>query len=176
MNNGNTNEKLTEGKKNNKRRPYYNKKRHKKPNPAQDQTAAEQVSVESSTEQGTPKADQNQHRSEHNKGHQNQPRNDQRNEKRDSTAPKNDNVAPLSDIAFEDDMTPSVTVSIENEDDVKKINVTGVRFKPNGKIYYFNRGDVELKDGGYVIVDTARGLEFGEVAFSELEVKAQHRS
>ena len=65
-----------------------------------------------------------------------------------------------------------VTVSIENEEEeVKMIHVAGVRFKPNGKIYFFDNSGVALKAGGFAIVDTARGLEYGEVAFADREVK-----
>ena len=42
--------------------------------------------------------------------------------------------------------------------------VIGVRFKANGKSYYFSPGDLELRQGDYVIVETARGTECGEVA------------
>lgn len=76
-----------------------------------------------------------------------------------------DMLAPSSDD------TPNVTVSIENEDDVKTVHVTGVRFKANGKVYYFDKGKLSIKDGSFVIVNTARGLEFGEVAFGDREVK-----
>lgn len=48
--------------------------------------------------------------------------------------------------------------------------VVGVRFKPAGKIYYFNGEDVELKVGDKVIVETARGIEFGEVVIGRREV------
>ena len=41
--------------------------------------------------------------------------------------------------------------------------VIGVRFKANGKSYYFSPGDLELQQGDYVIVETARGTECGEV-------------
>ncbi len=64
-----------------------------------------------------------------------------------------------------------VSVTIENEDDSVFVHVAGIRFKPNGKVYFFDRGDAALKTGGYAVVDTARGLEFGEVAFSDKEVK-----
>ena len=33
--------------------------------------------------------------------------------------------------------------------------VIGVRFKANGKSYYFSPGDLELQQGDYVIVETA---------------------
>lgn len=42
--------------------------------------------------------------------------------------------------------------------------VIGVRLKANGKSYYFSPGDLELQQGDYVIVETARGTECGEVA------------
>jgi len=41
--------------------------------------------------------------------------------------------------------------------------VIGVRFKRAGKVYYFDPGEMEIKAGDSVVVETARGLEFGEV-------------
>jgi cell fate regulator YaaT (PSP1 superfamily) len=41
--------------------------------------------------------------------------------------------------------------------------VVGVRFKQAGKIYFFDPTGIELKPGDYVIVETARGLEHGQV-------------
>ena len=34
----------------------------------------------------------------------------------------------------------------------------GVRFRTAGKIYYFDPGDLDIKDGDMVIVETARAL------------------
>ena len=42
--------------------------------------------------------------------------------------------------------------------------VIGVRFKANGKSFYFSPGELELQQGDHVIVETARGTECGEVA------------
>ena len=67
--------------------------------------------------------------------------------------------------------SPEVSVSIENEEEIKLVHVAGIRFKSNGKIYFFDKGDIKLKAGEHAIVDTARGLEFGEVAFPDREVK-----
>ncbi len=64
-----------------------------------------------------------------------------------------------------------VTVSIDKDEDATYVHVAGIRFKSNGKIYFFDKGDISLKTGEFAIVDTARGLEFGEVAFSDKEVK-----
>ncbi|WP_101772560.1 PSP1 domain-containing protein [Peptostreptococcus faecalis] len=43
------------------------------------------------------------------------------------------------------------------------ILIVGVRFKPAGKIYYFDPGSFELSVGDDVIVETARGLEYGMI-------------
>ncbi len=50
------------------------------------------------------------------------------------------------------------------------INVIGVRFKKAGKIYYFSPKDLDIKKGDYVIVETARGIEFGECVIGIREV------
>jgi len=42
------------------------------------------------------------------------------------------------------------------------ITVVGVRFKKAGKIYYFAPGDLNIEKSNYLIVETARGIEFGE--------------
>ncbi len=43
------------------------------------------------------------------------------------------------------------------------VKIVGVRFKKNGKIYYFAPGDLTVNVHDHVIVKTARGLEYGEV-------------
>ncbi len=43
------------------------------------------------------------------------------------------------------------------------INIVGIRFKQAGKIYYFDPEALELKAGDKVIVETVRGIEFGQV-------------
>lgn len=48
--------------------------------------------------------------------------------------------------------------------------VVGIRFKPVGKIYYFNPENCELAVGDGVIVETTRGVEFGEVVLTDKEV------
>lgn len=35
--------------------------------------------------------------------------------------------------------------------------IIGVRFRPNGKIYYFDPQNFEVEAGSFVIVETARG-------------------
>ncbi|HLV09965.1 MAG TPA: PSP1 C-terminal domain-containing protein, partial [Halanaerobiales bacterium] len=48
--------------------------------------------------------------------------------------------------------------------------VVGVSFKKAGKVYYFDPGDIYLKKDDHVIVETARGIEFGEVVLDKREV------
>lgn len=48
--------------------------------------------------------------------------------------------------------------------------VVGVRFKKAGKIYYFSPGEINIEVDDYVIVETARGVEFGKVVIGIKEV------
>lgn len=50
------------------------------------------------------------------------------------------------------------------------IKVIGVRFRNAGKIYYFSPGKLEIKSGDHVIVETARGVEYGHVVLGNREV------
>ncbi len=44
------------------------------------------------------------------------------------------------------------------------VKIVGVRFKKAGKVYYFDPpGELDLAAGDDVIVETARGVEFGQV-------------
>ena len=51
--------------------------------------------------------------------------------------------------------------------------VIGVRFKKAGKVYYFDPCDFWPKPGQNVVVETARGIEFGEVVTSPRSVSDQ---
>ncbi len=48
--------------------------------------------------------------------------------------------------------------------------VIGVRFRTAGKIYYFDPAGLEIKTGDNVIVETARGIEYGYVVLGNREV------
>lgn len=49
--------------------------------------------------------------------------------------------------------------------------IVGVRFKKAGKIYYFSPGRLEISLGDAVIVETARGVEYGKVVLGPKEVE-----
>ena len=51
------------------------------------------------------------------------------------------------------------------------VRVAGVRFKNAGKVYYFDPDQFEVKLNDNVIVETARGLEFGTVTMEITEIK-----
>lgn len=50
------------------------------------------------------------------------------------------------------------------------VKVIGVRFRQAGKIYYFSPGKLKIRTGDHVIVETARGLEYGYVVIGDKEV------
>ena len=51
------------------------------------------------------------------------------------------------------------------------VEVIGVRFRTAGKIYFFNPKEFQVKSGDHVIVETARGIEFGSVVSERRQVK-----
>ena len=50
------------------------------------------------------------------------------------------------------------------------IKIIGVRFRKAGKIYYFSPGSLMVTKGQHVIVETARGVEYGTVVIGVSEV------
>ena len=48
--------------------------------------------------------------------------------------------------------------------------IIGVQFQKNGKLYYFDANGFDVKPGEYVIVDTARGHDLGEVAMGPRDI------
>ncbi|MGN0150851.1 MAG: stage 0 sporulation family protein [Wujia sp.] len=54
--------------------------------------------------------------------------------------------------------------------------VIGVRFRENGKIYFFNPLNYKIDPGRYVIVETARGVEYGKVVLGRREIDEEKMS
>ena len=48
--------------------------------------------------------------------------------------------------------------------------IIAIKFKKDGRVYYFDPDGIELNKGDSAIVETARGVEFGEVVLSNKEV------
>ena len=51
------------------------------------------------------------------------------------------------------------------------IKIIGVRFRNVGKVYYFDPKSLDIKAGDHVIVETARGVEYGSVVLGPREVE-----
>ena len=50
------------------------------------------------------------------------------------------------------------------------IKVIGVRFRQAGKVYFFDPMNMKIEKGQHVIVETARGVEYGNVVLGIREV------
>lgn len=50
------------------------------------------------------------------------------------------------------------------------VRVVGVRFKSAGKIYYFDPDNIDVQFNDFVVVETARGIEFGHVVIGPKEI------
>ena len=48
---------------------------------------------------------------------------------------------------------------------MEQLKLASVKFKSAGKVYYFST-DIDLEKGDYVVVETARGVELGEISQS----------
>ena len=49
------------------------------------------------------------------------------------------------------------------------VETVGVRFKKAGRIYYFNPVGLDLEVNDYIVVNTVRGLELGQVVIPPLQ-------
>lgn len=56
------------------------------------------------------------------------------------------------------------------------VNVIGVRFQNAGKLYFFDPGNLWPTPGDFVVVETARGMEFGEVVTAVQETNDEQLS
>lgn len=57
------------------------------------------------------------------------------------------------------------------DESIPRVEVVGIRFKSTGKTYYFDPAGKTYTCGGAAIVETARGLEYGEIAMANTKVK-----
>ena len=51
--------------------------------------------------------------------------------------------------------------------------IIGVQFQKNGKMYYFDPNGFDIKTGDYVVVDTTRGPDLGEVIMGTREIEGE---
>lgn len=60
------------------------------------------------------------------------------------------------------DYEPEAEAPVPEE--VKTIEVVGIKFRNGGKIYYFAPNDIKFEKGEHAVVETVRGVEYGEVS------------
>ena len=71
---------------------------------------------------------------------------------------------------FAEEKPAEYRIPAENSDET--VHVIGVRFRTAGKVYFFDPGQWEVRHGCHVIVETARGIEYGTVVGLPMDVKA----
>ncbi len=81
------------------------------------------------------------------------------------------NEADYDMIQFRSASEDIVAEPVPEKMEAPTIEVVGIRFKSSGKTYYFTPDGKTLRRGEHAIVETARGLEFGEVAMGNSLVR-----
>ena len=84
-------------------------------------------------------------------------------------SPAKEETLPLADASILESV-PMHSVPVFAPDE-EVTEVVGVRFKEEGKVYYFAPGKIELAKGDAVIVETARGPEYGTVWVANRKVR-----
>ena len=84
-----------------------------------------------------------------------------------AAAPESADAATASESADAATQVPPCCQNME-----KTVRVIGVRFRTAGKVYFFDPGKLEFRHGAHVIVETARGIEYGTVVGIPMDVKA----
>lgn len=69
-----------------------------------------------------------------------------------------------------EEMITSEETSETIQEPEKIYDIVGIRFKPAGKIYYFDPQGLTLSAGSHAVVETARGIEYGLVAIGNRSV------
>lgn len=175
--------------KNHKKKHYHNKKRNM-PSPTQSAdneksaVAQNDVSAAPAAEhpvnaQGNPNHHNNKRR--HNRNRRNRNHNGAHAENNVNAVEKNDALISDDEKSIEasydnacleradEDSTVNADINTEvaskpaEEKEGELVEIIGIRFKVGGKTYYFSPNGIVGKKGVHAIVETARGLEFGEI-------------
>ncbi len=77
-----------------------------------------------------------------------------------------DAEGPLLSYDRPEEMQEAEDERLDEELDIERVEIVGVRFKTPGKVYFFAPNGNRLSKGSYAIVETTRGPEYGEVALS----------
>ena len=90
---------------------------------------------------------------------------------RDEVESENENLSNINDRDDDLDFTEELVVQKQTEeDDEEKVEIVGVRYKPVGKIYFFDPGDTQYEINDKAIVETSRGVELGYIVIANRKV------
>ena len=78
---------------------------------------------------------------------------------------------PIDPAQLSPDVLESPPSMSAPDESIPRVEVVGIRFKSSGKIYYFDPTQKKYAKGSSAIVETARGLEYGEVALANTRVR-----
>lgn len=73
---------------------------------------------------------------------------------------------------MEKTLPENTTIANVSQPTEEMVEIIGVRFKEAGKVYYFAPGDATVQENDRVIVETARGMEYGFVAVGNQTISA----
>ena len=92
-----------------------------------------------------------------------------RESKQAQQAPAKEEPLPLADASILESVPTHSVPTFAPDEEVTE--VVGIRFKEEGKVYYFAPGKLTLSKGDAVIVETARGPEYGTVSVANRKVR-----
>ena len=73
-------------------------------------------------------------------------------------------------LGLDDDIEDQDQI-VDNSGAVGSVTVVGVRFRTAGKVYYFSPAGYDVRRGTHVIVETARGVEYGTAVCDPMEIE-----
>ncbi len=138
--------------------------------------AAVTENTEASKPEEISEAPKKEQKEQNEQGRQRHNRNDrQRHNDRKKAAPQEEKLEsgfvpepePERKYLFDYDEEPITPTEPEEE---KNIEVVGIKFRNGSKIYYFSPNDITFEKGEHAIVETVRGVEYGEVALGNKKV------
>ncbi len=170
--------------KNNHKKYHHHHHHHKPSNPNAVKNEPKENSGEPRENNGAKNNGENRYQGNRNKRHHHRYHNNHRknNPTQQENAPKpveptEEKLPVTEELETVDTVAEEVAVVEEKAEDTEAaqksevlVDVVGIRFKSSGKTYYFDPAGHKLTKGAYAIVDTARGLEYGEVSLANTQV------
>lgn len=80
---------------------------------------------------------------------------------------------PYDDSMHDEDESDTESKEVPETDAGEQFEVVGIRFRGAGKVYYFSPNGIEFAEGDHAIVETVRGMEFGDVSCGNKKVSGK---